>query len=105
MFTDVFGNMEPVTLGIAVVVCLLAGLIIQNYIASFISVTVGALIVFWLVRFAKLVIIDGQELGALADSWWKALPDIRFGTVLVYFVAFLVAITIAFIVKSVLVRR
>ncbi|NWG45063.1 MAG: hypothetical protein HXY25_00760 [Alphaproteobacteria bacterium] len=100
MVQDVFVNVDPVSGGIAIVVALLAGLILQRYLSGIISVTIGALIAYAAARFAKLVLLDGREIQPLAESWWSGMLNMRFGEVLVYFVAFLVVITVVYILKT-----
>lgn len=95
---------DPVTGGIAGVVALLAGLVLLRY-SEIVHVTLGALVGFAVVQFARRVFLDGQEAGALLDRWQNhALSVMTFAEFFVYTVAFAIAISIVYVLR-VLLRR
>jgi hypothetical protein len=110
--TDVWSNVEAVflsgdyvSIGIAVVVALIATFAMSSF-SQIINTTFGALVGFGLAQVVRNVVEAGSDTStesAIANSW-DAFMAVSMGVLLVYFIAFFVVITIFFIIKSAIQR-
>jgi hypothetical protein len=90
---------DYITLGIAVVVVLVAGFTIER-LGSLVSATVLALIVFAALEFVRAVAIGHQDAMAFATTDWHAFVDLRMLTFVAYFVVFGVLIALVNVIRS-----
>ena len=94
----VFGGAESISLIIMLVVVVGAGMLLGQW-GRIIQVTVGALVIFGLLRLAYSV-TQGAEPTALPMSAWNDLKIMTVGDLVVYFLAFAIVITIVHAIRG-----
>ncbi|MBP6012792.1 MAG: hypothetical protein KBA31_11240 [Alphaproteobacteria bacterium] len=94
----VFGSADTISLVIMLVVVVASGMVLGR-VGRIIQVTVGALIMFGLIRLAYTV-TQGAEPTALPSTAWNGLKVMSVGDLTVYFLAFAIVITVVHIIRS-----
>jgi hypothetical protein len=93
---------DAVTLIIMAVVAVGAGFAMQS-MASLVTATFGALVLFGLVNFVRGA-LTGKSATALAQSDWHTLLSLQVQVLLAYAIAFAVVIAIVHLIRSAVTR-
>ena len=94
----VFGGADTISLLIMLVVVVAAGLQLGNW-GRIVQVTVGALVIFGLVKLAYSI-TQGANPTALPTTAWNDLKVMSVGDLTVYFLAFAIVITVVHIIRN-----
>jgi hypothetical protein len=98
----IFTSSDLITLAIMAVVAIGVGIMMQS-MASIVSATFGALVIFGLAVFVRAA-IKAKDAEVLATSDWHTLLGLQMRSLIAYAIAFGVVITITHAVRS-LVQR
>jgi hypothetical protein len=98
MVMQVFGGADTISLIIMLVVVVGAGMALGG-LGRIVQVTVGALVIYGLLRLAY-TITQGAEATALPTTAWNDLKIMSVGTLVVYFLAFAIVITIVHLIRN-----
>ncbi len=94
----VFGGADTISLLIMLVVVVAAGLQLGEW-RRIVQVTVGALVLFGLVKLAYSI-TQGANAVALPTTAWNDLKVMSVGDLTVYFLAFAIVITVVHIIRN-----
>ncbi len=94
----VFGGADTISLVIMLVVVVASGMVLGR-VGRIVQVTVGALVMFGLIRLAYTV-TQGAEPTALPSTAWNGLKVMSVGDLTVYFLAFAIVITVVHIIRN-----
>jgi hypothetical protein len=94
----VFGGADTISLVIMLVVVVFAGIALGS-VGRIVQVTVGALVMFGLLRLAY-TITQGAEPTALPSTAWNGLKVMSVGDLTVYFLAFAIVITVVHVLRN-----
>ncbi len=94
----VFGGADTISLLIMLVVVVAAGLQLGNW-GRIVQVTVGALVIYGLVKLAYSI-TQGASPTALPTTAWNDLKVMSVGDLTVYFLAFAIVITVVHIIRN-----
>ena len=94
----VFGGADTISLLIMLVVVVAAGLQLGNW-GRIVQVTVGALVIYGLVKLAYST-TQGASPTALPTTAWNDLKVMSVGDLTVYFLAFAIVITVVHIIRN-----
>lgn len=94
---------DPITLGIAIVVALAAGFVMEGF-NSIITTTVAALVGFAALGYVRAVTLGKQEAVAYAHTDWHNFLGLSMMTLVAYAVIFAVLIAIVHFVRSAVLR-
>lgn len=94
----VFGSADTISLVIMLVVVVGAGMALGAF-GRIVQVTVGALVIFGLLRLAYTV-TQGAEATALPSTAWNDLKVMSVGDLTVYFIAFAIVISIVHLIRN-----
>ncbi len=94
---------DMITLGIAIVVVLVAGFVMEGF-NSIISATLVALIGFALLGYVRAVTLGKQEAVAFANTDWHNFLGLPMITLVAYAVLFAVLIAVVHFVRSAVLR-
>jgi hypothetical protein len=94
----VFGGADTISLLIMLVVVVAAGLQLGSW-GRIVQVTVGALVIYGLVKLAYSI-TQGANPTALPTTAWNDLKVMSVGDLTVYFLAFAIVITVVHIIRN-----
>jgi hypothetical protein len=94
----VFGGADTISLLIMLVVVVAAGLQLGSF-GRIVQVTVGALVIYGLVKLAYSI-TQGANPTALPTTAWSELKVMSVGDLTVYFLAFAIVITVVHIIRN-----
>lgn len=94
----VFGGADSISLIIMLLVVVAAGMMLGEW-RRIVQVTVGALVIFGLLRLAYSI-TQGAEPMALPTTAWNDLKIMMVGDLVVYFLAFAIVIMIVHAIRS-----
>jgi hypothetical protein len=94
----VFGSADTISLLIMLVVVVAAGLQLGSW-GRIVQVTVGALVIYGLVKLAYSI-TQGANPTALPTTAWNDLKIMSVGDLTVYFLAFAIVITVVHIIRN-----
>lgn len=94
----VFGGADSISLIIMLVVVVGAGMALGQF-GRIVQVTVGALVIFGLLRVAYTV-TQGAEATALPTTAWNDLKIMSVGDLVVYFLAFAIVIGVVHLIRN-----
>ena len=94
----VFGSADTISLVIMLVVVVAAGMALGQ-VGRIVQVTVGALVMYGLLRLAY-TITQGADPMSLPSTAWSGLKVMSVGDLAVYFLAFAIVITVVHIIRS-----
>ncbi len=100
---SVFMGSDATSQVIMLVVALAAGLALTR-VTNIVNVTVGALVVYGLVRLG-LMATQGTQPGELPSVAWNSLSAMTVNNLVVYFLAFAIVILIVYMVRGVMANR
>ncbi|MFP3943871.1 MAG: hypothetical protein ACLFWF_08260 [Alphaproteobacteria bacterium] len=109
---DIWNNIDQVflqgdywSIGIAVVVALIAGFIMTSF-GHIINTTFGALVVYGLAQVVRNVIEAGSDtsITTTIGNSWDNFMSVTMGAFVAYFIAFFVVITVFYIIFSAIKR-
>lgn len=105
IINSVFLSGDVITAVIAVVVAVIFAFLMSSY-SSVVGTTIGALIVFVIAQYARTVVQGGEGVTweSTLESYWRSFMDLSMGTFLVYFIAFLVVISIFYAIRQAISR-
>jgi len=94
---------DPITIGIALVVILVAGLVLRSF-SNILNGTVAALIGFALIKYLHAILLGGQDPSAYAKADWNAFLALPVVVLLAYTIIFAVLIAIVNFIRSAVTR-
>ena len=94
----VFGEADSISLLIMLVVVVAGGLALREW-GRIIQVTIGALVMYGLLRLGY-TITQGANPVALPTTAWSGLKVMTVGDLVVYFLAFAIVITVVHIIRN-----
>lgn len=94
----VFGGADTISLVIMLVVVVAAGMALGQ-VGRIVQVTVGALVMYGLLRLAY-TITQGADPMALPATAWNGLKVMSVGDLTVYFLAFAIVITVVHVIRN-----
>jgi hypothetical protein len=100
---SIFGSVDPITIGIIAVIILAAGFIMQGF-ESIVTTTVIAMILFGVAGYARIVVINGKDAAATAESVFHGFLGMPMQMLLAYSVVFAIGIAIIHLIRSIVIR-